>query len=73
MRYTEVEKLQFTLENMESLAYEVEANLYIPPRFRKAPFTKAVRDQYVTYLRQEIEAVKAKVQALANRKVIISA
>lgn len=45
--------LEVAINNVQSLRYEVENNLFIPKRFRKNPFTKEVRDGYVKYLKEE--------------------
>lgn len=59
----DLEKMQYAYQNIESLAYEVANGLFIPKRFRKAPFTEALKVQYVRYLSNELTNLGSRIRA----------
>lgn len=61
----EVTKMKQALTNMVSLADEVEQGLFLPKRFRKAPFTPEKRERYVKYLRKEAEDLQKRIEKAA--------
>lgn len=57
-------KMKASLADMEDLYREVSENLFIPRRFRKAPFTKELKDRYLLYLSREITHLKGRIEKL---------
>jgi hypothetical protein len=60
----ELDKLKQALGNIESLADEVEKGLFLPKRFRKAPFTPELKAGYVKYLRSEASDLKRRIKQM---------
>lgn len=62
--------MQRSLQDINTLLYEVEQRLFIPKRFRKAPFTDAIRTEYVAYLREVSEELRVKIEGPSAAVVV---
>jgi hypothetical protein len=58
----EAARMKQSLWDMQELYDEVAADYFIPKRFRKAPFTKFIKNNYLYYLKKEIENLKYRVE-----------
>lgn len=50
------------IKALKELIQDVEANYFIPKKFRKAPFTEPRRNQYLQYLKAELRRLEARLQ-----------
>lgn len=55
-------KMKMSLKDIESLIDEVDRKLFIPKKFRKAPFTEKLRNNYVAYLKREAANLARKIE-----------
>ena len=73
--FNDIEKTQFALANVESLAFEVEQGLFMPKRFRhlNAEQWRAARPEYVKYLRDEAASLRKRMTEGGKRKFVVTA
>lgn len=66
MSLSELGKMKQSLEQIDSLIQEVAEGMFIPKRFRKAPFTPKIRDEYVSYLKRERDGLRFRVSGMSK-------
>ncbi len=54
--------LQKSLRSLNSLIKDIEAVQYIPPKFRREPFTEELRLDYLAYLTRERARLEKQIQ-----------
>lgn len=55
-------QMKQALADMRELYDEVATDSFIPKKFRKAPFTKFLRNGYLHYLKKEIDNLAHRVE-----------